>query len=128
MIDVNNPVIQLCMEGTSAEFRGQIDEARSCYQQAWELVNVITIWLPGWELATPAVVEGIRELIAGFNGESPGGGYYGKQKGRINGWDVDLPDDNSFPLKTMYGYEVVIDLVENMQKRKLFAENFRYLM
>ena len=35
-MDINNPVIKLCVEGTRAEFKGQIDEARSLYEQAWE--------------------------------------------------------------------------------------------
>ncbi|MFL7892261.1 MAG: hypothetical protein ACK2UM_15890 [Anaerolineales bacterium] len=35
-MDLNNPVIKLCVEGTRAEFQGQIDEARACYQKAWE--------------------------------------------------------------------------------------------
>jgi tetratricopeptide (TPR) repeat protein len=34
-MDLSNPVIQLCIEGTQAEFLGQIDKARSLYQQAW---------------------------------------------------------------------------------------------
>ena len=34
-MDLNNPVIKLCIAGTEAEFKGQIDEARSLYQQAW---------------------------------------------------------------------------------------------
>jgi tetratricopeptide (TPR) repeat protein len=29
-------LIQLCIEGTQAEFRGEIDVARALYQQAWE--------------------------------------------------------------------------------------------
>jgi hypothetical protein len=48
-------------------------------------------------LATPSVVDGIRKLIAGFNGTSPGSGYYGKEKGRINGRKVPLPKDDDFP-------------------------------
>ena len=36
MIESDNHVIKLCVEGTQAEFRGQIDLARSIYQQAWE--------------------------------------------------------------------------------------------
>ena len=32
----HNPVIKLCIAGTQAEFRGQIDLARRLYQQAWE--------------------------------------------------------------------------------------------
>ena len=35
-MDLNNPVIKLCVAGTQAEFKGQIDEARALYQQAWE--------------------------------------------------------------------------------------------
>jgi tetratricopeptide (TPR) repeat protein len=38
-MDLNNPVIKFCMEGTRAEFRGRIDHARSCYQRAWEAVQ-----------------------------------------------------------------------------------------
>jgi tetratricopeptide (TPR) repeat protein len=38
-MDLNNPVIKLCIEGTQAEFQGRIDEARSFYQQAWEAVQ-----------------------------------------------------------------------------------------
>ena len=34
-MDTNNPIIKLCVEGTQAEFKGKIDEARSLYQQAW---------------------------------------------------------------------------------------------
>lgn len=35
-MDINNPVIKLCMEGTRAEFDGRIESARDLYQQAWE--------------------------------------------------------------------------------------------
>jgi tetratricopeptide (TPR) repeat protein len=35
-MDSNNPVVKLCVEGTQAKFRGQIDLARSFYQKAWE--------------------------------------------------------------------------------------------
>ena len=31
-----NPVVQLCIQGTQAEFNGRIDEARALYRQAWE--------------------------------------------------------------------------------------------
>jgi len=36
-MDINNPVIQLCMEGTRAEFEHKKEEARAFYQQAWEI-------------------------------------------------------------------------------------------
>ena len=35
-MDVNNPVIKLCLEGTRAEFEGRIVDARAFYLQAWE--------------------------------------------------------------------------------------------
>lgn len=35
-MDTNNPVIQLCVAGTQAEFAGRIAEAHALYQQAWE--------------------------------------------------------------------------------------------
>ena len=35
-MDLSNPVIQLCINGTRAEFEHRIDEARVLYQQAWE--------------------------------------------------------------------------------------------
>jgi hypothetical protein len=35
-MDTNNPVIQLCMAGTRAEFEHRIEDARVLYQQAWE--------------------------------------------------------------------------------------------
>jgi tetratricopeptide (TPR) repeat protein len=38
-MELDNPVIKLCIEGTQAEFKGQIDEACSLYRQAWEAVQ-----------------------------------------------------------------------------------------
>ena len=35
-LDLTNPVIQLCMEGTRAEFEHRIEDARVLYGQAWE--------------------------------------------------------------------------------------------
>jgi len=35
-MDLNNPVIKLCMEGTRAEFEHHVDKARLLYQQAWD--------------------------------------------------------------------------------------------
>ena len=36
-MDIGNPVIQLCLEGTRAEFEHKNEEARAFYQQAWEI-------------------------------------------------------------------------------------------
>jgi tetratricopeptide (TPR) repeat protein len=38
-MNLDNPVIKLCIEGTQAEFQGQIEKARSFYQRAWEAVQ-----------------------------------------------------------------------------------------
>jgi hypothetical protein len=35
-MDLNNPVIQLCLAGTQAEFEGRLDAARAFYWRAWE--------------------------------------------------------------------------------------------
>ena len=35
-MNLENLVIRLCVEGTQAEFQGQIERARSLYQKAWE--------------------------------------------------------------------------------------------
>lgn len=32
----DNPVINLCIQGTQAEFAGRIDDARDLYEQAWK--------------------------------------------------------------------------------------------
>jgi tetratricopeptide (TPR) repeat protein len=38
-MDINNPVIKLCIDGTQAEFAGQPDKAKSLYEQAWVLAQ-----------------------------------------------------------------------------------------
>ncbi|MEI7848580.1 MAG: hypothetical protein WCK35_22450 [Chloroflexota bacterium] len=38
-MNLDNPVIRLCMEGTQAEFQGLIEQARSLYQKAWEVTQ-----------------------------------------------------------------------------------------
>jgi len=35
-MDTTNPVIQLCMDGTRAEFEHRLEEARVLYGQAWD--------------------------------------------------------------------------------------------
>jgi hypothetical protein len=48
--------------------------------------------------ATPSIVAGIRKLIEGFRGATAGRGYYGKQRGWMQGESVALPDDDEgFP-------------------------------
>lgn len=38
-MNLNHPVIKLCIEGTQAEFQGKIEQARSLYQKAWEAAD-----------------------------------------------------------------------------------------
>ena len=45
------------------------------------------------EAATPAVVQGIRKLISGFHNAAQGRGYYGKERGWIQGASVKLDDE-----------------------------------
>ena len=48
--------------------------------------------------ATPSIVEGIRKLIRGFDGQGPGRGNYGRKRGWIVGDNVPLAaDDDRFP-------------------------------
>jgi hypothetical protein len=72
-------------------------------------------------LATPAVVDGIRRLTAGFDAASPGSGYYGKQVGRVDGREIALPQDEAFPpyadLRTMSG-AVLDELIHNAPLRR----------
>lgn len=49
------------------------------------------------EFATPAVVDGIRKLLAMFDGQHPGSGYYGKERGRITGNKITLPKSDGTP-------------------------------
>ncbi len=35
-MDIHNPIIQLCMQGTRAEFEHHSEDARRLYQQAWD--------------------------------------------------------------------------------------------
>jgi tetratricopeptide (TPR) repeat protein len=35
-MDLDNPVIKLCMEGTHAEYDGRYEEAFTLYRQAWD--------------------------------------------------------------------------------------------
>jgi hypothetical protein len=49
------------------------------------------------EHSTPSVVNGIRDLIQGFDHATPGSGYYGPEQGRIDGAQVPLKPDPQFP-------------------------------
>ena len=73
------------------------------------------------EFATPAITDGIRKLIAGFNDVTPGVAYYGKERGRIDGRKVVLPEDDTFPpytdLQTM-ATTVLDTLIQHAPERR----------
>lgn len=69
------------------------------------------------ELSTPAVVDGIRRLMMMFKNQSPGSGYYGKERGRIHGNKVLLPEDDSTPQYTEVNEMVDAVLEEIIQLR-----------
>ena len=73
------------------------------------------------DLATPSVTNGIQKLIAGFNDSRPGSGYYGKQRGRIDGREVSLPEDDTLPLyaSSQEMADVVLDeLIQHAAERR----------
>ena len=49
------------------------------------------------EFATPSIVDGIRKLISLFNNIHPGSGNYGKDRGRISGNKITLPEKSDIP-------------------------------
>ena len=73
------------------------------------------------ELATPAITDGIRKLISGFDGVTSGVAYYGKEKGRVDGCKVKLPEDDAFPpytdLQTM-ATTVLDTLIQSASERR----------
>ncbi len=73
------------------------------------------------EYATPALVGGIHRLIQLFDGEVPGRGYYGEERGWIEGEDVKLDEaDNFVPYATEQAMtETVIDeLIQSAAVRR----------
>ena len=73
------------------------------------------------DFATPSITGGIQKLIAGFNDASPGSGYYGKEKGRIDGRKIVLATDDGIPpfsdLQSMAN-TVVDDLIRHAGQRR----------
>ena len=73
------------------------------------------------EYATGPVVEGIRKLIAAFQNQSEGRGYYGQKTGWLSGEQVTLEADTQFPdyRNTSEMVEVTIDqLIQTATIRK----------
>jgi hypothetical protein len=49
------------------------------------------------ELASPALIDGIRMLVEGFNDTSPGRQYFGKERGWLDGDRVSLGAEDDLP-------------------------------
>ena len=73
------------------------------------------------DLAAPSIIDGIQKLIAGFDNASPGSGYYGKEKGRIDGRQITLPNNDGISpfhdLKSMAD-TVVQDMIQHAAQRR----------
>ncbi len=73
------------------------------------------------DLATPSITDGVRKLIARFDNASPGSGYYGKARGRIDGRKILLPHNDGIPpfpdLQAMAD-AVVDDLIQHVAQRR----------
>ncbi len=50
------------------------------------------------QFATPTAIIGVRKLIEGFQTSHAGRGYYGKERGWLNGTQIAVPLDESFPV------------------------------
>jgi len=109
------------INGIAEALEGNIDQTRQSGHNVIFASIAIRALRGHPELAIPAVVEGIRTLVACFDGGSPGSGYYGKEKGRIAGQNVPLPDDDALPpfadLVTMAN-TVVDDLIQHAAKNR----------
>ncbi len=73
----------------------------------------------------------MHKPIVGFDGESPGSGYYGKQEGRINGNKLSLPNDDEFPpqakLKAMAN-AVLDDLIQHASESQVGFGGFVHVI
>ena len=64
---------------------GNIDKARESGHNAIFAAIAIRALHDHSQFATPTILEGIRRLIEGFDNATPGRGYYGKERGWIDG-------------------------------------------
>jgi hypothetical protein len=109
------------IDGIAEALSRNIDHARESGHNVIFAAIAIRALKDHPDLATPSVTDGIRMLIAGFNDASPGSGYFGKDKGRINGRQIVLREDDGirpFPdLQTMA--ETALDeLIRHASQRR----------
>lgn len=113
------------IDGIAEELEKSIDQPRESGHNVIFASLSIRALKEHPEFATPAVVDGILKLMALFNEAHPGSGYYGKEKGRIRGNKVSLPDDDGTPpYSDIEGMAIaVLDEVIN-QKAEIHREGF----
>ena len=113
------------IDGIAEELEKSIDQPRESGHNVIFASLSIRALKEHPEFATPAVVDGILKLMALFNEAHPGSGYYGKEKGRIRGNKVSLPDeDGTPPYSDIEGMAIaVFDEVIN-QKAEVHREGF----
>ena len=85
------------IDGIAEALTGNIDRARQSGHNVIFAAIAIRALKKHPEFATPSVTEGIRQLTLQFGDTTPGSGYYGQQRGRIDGREVLLPTDNAVP-------------------------------
>ena len=85
------------IDGIAEELEKSIDQPRQSGHNVIFASLAIRALGQHPEFATPAVTDGIRKLMALFVGATPGSGYYGKERGRIHGNKITLPDDDGSP-------------------------------
>lgn len=110
------------IDGIAEALDGNIDQTRQSGHNVIFASIAIRALKRHPEFATPSITDGIRQLITNFDGNTPGSGYYGKQKGRIDGRKVSLPEDDAFPphssLKSMAN-AVLGDLIGHASERRV---------
>lgn len=88
------------IDGIAEALANNIDQTRESRHNVIFAAIAIRALKDHADFATPSVTDGIRKLIAGFDDSKPGSGYYGKQRGRIDGREVHLPEAEALPLYT----------------------------
>jgi len=85
------------VDGIAEALAGNLDQTRQSGHNVIFASSAIRALKRHPEFCTPSITDGIRKLISAFDGKTPGSGYYGKQRGRIDGRKVRLADSDALP-------------------------------
>lgn len=117
----NQPPQENLIDGIAEALACNIDQTRQSGHNVIFAAIAVRALKRHLQFATPAITDGIRKLIVGFNGVTPGTAYYGKERGRIDGRKVMLPDDDTFlpytDLQTM-ATTVLDTLIQHAPERR----------